>query len=83
MAANRGCEVDKRVHLLQLAGPRHRQEAGHRALAFVAAIAKHDLPPLDGGAQGPFGRGMPRAGLCRVGEFAPVDVGFHLEADAA
>jgi transposase len=34
-------------------------------------------------AAGGIGGGMPRAGLCRVGEFAPVDVGFHLGADAA
>ena len=26
---------------------------------------------------------MPRAGLCRVDEFAPVDIGVHVEADAA
>jgi hypothetical protein len=34
-------------------------------------------------AAGGIGDRMPRAGLCRVAEFAPVDVGFQLGTDAA
>jgi transposase len=34
-------------------------------------------------AAGGICRGMPRAGLCRVAEFACVDIGFHLGSDAA
>ena len=34
-------------------------------------------------AAGSICRGMPRAGLCRVGERAAMNIGFHLGADAA
>jgi hypothetical protein len=37
----------------------------------------------DGTTERAFCGGMPRAGLCRVAEFAPVDVGFQLGTDAA
>jgi hypothetical protein len=83
MRDDRRCQVCEGAQLLHLAGTRDREQARDGELALGAAIPKHDLPPLDGRAQRAFGARMPRAGLCRVAEFAPVEIGFHLEADAA
>ena len=76
-------QIDQDVELLLLTGARDGQQALHRAFTVLAARAKTDFPPLDRDSQGSFRLGMPRAGLCRVAEFTPVDVGFHLRADAA
>src|SRR6266545_4053319 len=67
MGANRSREVHECAELLHLARACYGQEPSNRTLAVGAARAKHDLSPLNGGAERPFGRGMPRAGLCRVG----------------
>jgi hypothetical protein len=66
MGANRGGEVHERVELLQLARACDRRESGDGDLAVMAARAEHDLPSLQGGPERALGRGMPRAGLCRV-----------------
>ena len=83
MSSN-GCgQIHKSVELLKLTCPHNRQQAFDGALALFAAGAKHDLPPLHRGPERAFGGGMPRAGLCRVVEFAPINFEFHLGADAA
>ena len=83
MRANGSGQIHEDVELLKLTGACDGQEARDSAFTVLAAIAKADLSPLNRVAKGAFRDGMPRAGLCRVGEFAPVDVGFHLGADAA
>jgi hypothetical protein len=83
MRHNGGGQIDQGVEVLLLTRARHRQKAFDRAFAVLTPGAEADFPPLDGRSECSFGGGMPRAGLCRVGEFAPVDVGFHLGADAA
>jgi hypothetical protein len=62
MRANRGPEVGERAQWLHLGGRYDRREAGDGDLAGGGAVAEHDLPPLDGGPQRPFGavvRGLP------------------------
>ena len=54
MTVNRGGEVDERIELLQLARAGHGQQACDGEFPLRAAIPKHDLAPLDGGAQGAF-----------------------------
>jgi len=52
---------------------------------FFTFVYEDDVEPTNNAANaagGICGR-MPRAGLCRVAEFVPVDVGVHLGADAA
>ena len=83
MSANGGGEIHEDVELLKLTRACDGQEARDGTFTVLTAIAKTDLPPLHGVAEGALRPGMPRAGLCRVVEFAPIDFEFHLGADAA
>ena len=67
VTADRGGEIGERIQLLDLAGPRDREQPRHRELAVGAARAETDFSPLNRRPESPLGRGMPRAGLCRVG----------------
>ena len=78
MRANRSRQIHQGVELLHLARARHREEPGDGEFTVRAPIAEHDLAPLHGRPERAFGAGMPRAGLCRVVEFAPTDFEFHL-----
>ena len=55
MTLNRGGQIGEHIELLHLAGAHHREQPGHGQLARRAPRAEHDLPPLHGGAQRPFG----------------------------
>lgn len=44
---NRGGEIDQRIELLHVAGPRDGEEARDGELSGRATIAERDLPPLD------------------------------------
>jgi transposase len=52
---------------------------------FFTFVHEEGVEPTNNAATAASGIGgrMPRAGLCRVAEFAPVDVGFQLGTDAA
>jgi hypothetical protein len=51
MRGDGGRQIDKGVHLLQLARASHGEQALHGAFSVVAPIAEQDLPPLDGRPQ--------------------------------
>jgi hypothetical protein len=68
---------------LQLARACDREQALDGAFTFIAAGAKHDFPPLNGGPQRALGGGMPRAGLCRVRQLSLDRIGARRAADAA
>ena len=69
--------------LLKLTGTGDSQQTRDGVFTVLAPIAKANFAPLNGVTQGAFRQRMPRAGLCRVVEFAPIDFEFHLGADAA
>ena len=52
---------------------------------FFTFVHEEGVAPTNNASTAASGSGgrMPRAGLCRVAEFAPVDVGFQLGTDAA
>lgn len=52
MSANGSGQIDEDVELLQLTGACDRQQARDGAFTVLAAIAKADLPSLNGVAQG-------------------------------
>ena len=76
-------EVHEGIELLELTRSRDCQQAFDSTFALLAPGAEHDLSPLNRGPECALGRGMPRAGLCRVGEFSPGGFGAHFAADAA
>ena len=62
------------------------EQTGQHRLGMCAVLGPVTAPVLAGtdqGADRALGRRMPRAGLCRVVEFAPIDFELHFGADAA
>ena len=62
------------------------EQTGQHGLGVCAGLGSVAAPVLartHQRADGALGYRMPRAGLCRVVEFAPIDFEFHLGADAA
>lgn len=74
MTGNGSGQIREDVDLLLLAGARDRQQASDGEFTVGTASPEHDLPPLNGGPQRPFGDIVGRLDAVRVHEGEEVRV---------